>query len=64
MYQPTEVLPVQMELGECPLWDHRKNRLYWVDIMRCTLFELDWVSRAMRTWPLPALGGGLALLGG
>ncbi|RWH67375.1 SMP-30/gluconolactonase/LRE family protein [Mesorhizobium sp.] len=64
MYQPTEVLPVQMELGECPLWDHRKNRLYWVDIMRCTLFELDWISRAMRTWPLPALGGGLALLGG
>ncbi|CAN7737198.1 SMP-30/gluconolactonase/LRE family protein [Mesorhizobium amorphae] len=58
-----EVLPVQMELGECPLWDHRRNRLYWVDIIRCTLFELDWLSRAMRTWPLPALGGGLALLG-
>ncbi|MER9002659.1 SMP-30/gluconolactonase/LRE family protein [Mesorhizobium sp. M0862] len=58
-----DVPAVQMELGECPLWDHRHNRLYWVDIIRCTLFERDWASGAIRTWPLPALGGGLGLLG-
>lgn len=58
-----ESLNTQMELGECPLWDHRRNRLFWVDIIRCTLFERDWATRALRTWPLPALGGGLALLG-
>ncbi|MCP9233369.1 SMP-30/gluconolactonase/LRE family protein [Mesorhizobium sp. LMG 17147] len=58
-----DMLSTQMELGECPLWDHRHGRLYWVDIIRCTLFERDWASGALRTWPLPALGGGLGLLG-
>lgn len=57
------VLPLRMELGECPLWDHRSDRLYWVDIVRCELFELEWETRRQRRWPLPALGGGLALLG-
>jgi len=56
-------LDVQMELGECPLWDHRHNQLFWVDIIKCTLFRLDWQSREVTTWPLPALGGGLGLLG-
>jgi sugar lactone lactonase YvrE len=56
-------LDVQMELGECPLWDHRHNQLYWVDIIRCTLYRLDWVSGEVASWPLPALGGGLGLLG-
>lgn len=64
MTELVDMLPVQMELGECPLWDHRTDRLYWVDIIKCTLFERDWASGGLKTWPLPALGGGLALLGG
>lgn len=64
MTELVDMLPVQMELGECPLWDHRSDRLYWVDIIKCVLFERDWASGRLRTWPLPALGGGLALLGG
>jgi sugar lactone lactonase YvrE len=29
-------------LGEGPLWDERKSRLYWVDIKQCRLNWLDW----------------------
>lgn len=61
--QPVEELDTQMELGECPLWDHRHQKLYWVDIIKCVLFQRDWSSGSIRTWPLPSLGGGLGLLG-
>lgn len=54
---------LQMELGECPLWDHRHNRLYRVDIIKSALYRLDWASGEVSAWPLPALGGGLGLLG-
>jgi sugar lactone lactonase YvrE len=63
MAQLIDIVRVEMEIGECPLWDHRCNRLYWADILRCNLFELDWTSGALRNWPLPSLGGGLALHG-
>lgn len=56
-------LDVQMELGECPLWDHRHNHLYWVDILGLQLYRMDWASGNLTQWPLPSLGGGLALLG-
>ncbi|MFP3571246.1 SMP-30/gluconolactonase/LRE family protein, partial [Paraburkholderia sp. SIMBA_030] len=25
-------VPLTMSLGECPLWDHRHDRLHWIDI--------------------------------
>lgn len=63
MHALVKELDVQMELGECPLWDHRHDVLYWVDIIDCTLYQLDWASGEVTTWPLPALGGGLGLIG-
>lgn len=36
-------------LGECPRWDHRDNRLYWVDITGQRLHRLDWVSGSLDT---------------
>lgn len=63
MHQLVKELDVQMELGECPLWDHRHRQLYWIDIIGCVLYRMDWVTGEVMTWPLPALGGGLGLLG-
>lgn len=57
-------LRVQCELGECPVWDHRRNTLFMVDIIRCRLIGFDWASQRLSEWPLPALGGGLALAEG
>jgi sugar lactone lactonase YvrE len=55
------LLSMQAELGECPLWDPTRQCLFMVDIMRCRLIGMDWSSGAATEWPLPALGGGLAL---
>ena len=51
----------QAELGEAPLWDSARQCLFMVDIIRCRLIRMDWSSGAVTEWPLPALGGGLAL---
>lgn len=34
-------LPLQMELGEGPIWDQRSGALYWVDINNRQLHRLD-----------------------
>ncbi|WP_045857946.1 SMP-30/gluconolactonase/LRE family protein [Teredinibacter purpureus] len=34
-------LKVKAKLGECPRWDERTQRLYWVDINACQLHRLD-----------------------
>ena len=54
-------LDVQAELGEAPLWDPVRNRLYMADLIRCRLIACDWESGKLTEWPLPSLGGGLAL---
>lgn len=38
------VLTVRNELGEGPIWDHRAQRLRWVDIERSRLYGYDPVS--------------------
>lgn len=53
-------LPLQAELGEAPLWDPRTGTLWCVDIIRCRLIAHDWTGETAE-WPLPSLGGGLAL---
>lgn len=58
----TDPLRLQCELGECPLWDEGRGCLWLVDIVRCRLIRHDWsAGREPAEWPLPALGGGLAL---
>lgn len=49
------------ELGESPVWDHRADKVYWVDIRRLRLFELEPTSSALRSWPTPGLACGVAL---
>jgi sugar lactone lactonase YvrE len=58
---PELLHPTQTELGECPLWDARRNALFFVDITERRLHRLDWSTRGLTTTALPALGGALAL---
>ncbi len=40
----SSITPIEQsitELGESPLWDHRLNRLYWVDIMQGKVLWMD-----------------------
>lgn len=55
------LLPLQAELGEAPLWDPATGTLWCIDIIRCRLIAYDWEAETTTEWPMPALGGGLAL---
>jgi sugar lactone lactonase YvrE len=47
-------------LGECPLWDERAQRLWWVDILAPALKQLDPASGAVTQNPLPEAMGSFA----
>jgi len=47
-------------LGECPLWDERAQRLWWVDILAPALKQLDPASGAVKQNPLPEAMGSFA----
>jgi sugar lactone lactonase YvrE len=49
------------ELGEGPLWDVQEQRLYWIDSLGATVNRCDPDGRNVRTWPLPAHIGSMAL---
>lgn len=49
-------------LGESPLWDERAACLWWVDIRQPAIRRLDPVDDKVRTWPMPALVGSIALV--
>jgi sugar lactone lactonase YvrE len=73
MVQTTEatvVVDVDCELGEAPTWDAVGDRLLWLDIDRCRLFELTTAGLAMTalaertTAVVPAVDGGLVAVVG
>lgn len=47
-------------LGECPLWDERTQRLWWVDILAPALKQLDPASGTVKQNPLPEAMGSFA----
>jgi sugar lactone lactonase YvrE len=49
-----------MQLGECPLWHPRENRLYWIDIDGCAVHRLDPQNNMHQAWPLPSEPGAIA----
>lgn len=59
--EPTLLLAAQTELGECPVWDAKRNTLFFMDIIGKELHAHDWTSGEDRVLPLPALGGAIAL---
>ncbi|HVV68809.1 MAG TPA: SMP-30/gluconolactonase/LRE family protein [Gammaproteobacteria bacterium] len=40
-------------LGESPLWDHRENALFWVDIYGCQLHRLRVEDGSYHSWTMP-----------
>jgi len=46
----TRFLDTTYQLGECPTWDDRNNRLLWTDIQGCTIQSMDWGSREITAW--------------
>lgn len=52
-------------VGECPLFDARSNRLWWIDVRQTpAIHALDLASGDERRWPLEEDIGAIALTGG
>ncbi|WP_226782382.1 SMP-30/gluconolactonase/LRE family protein [Oceaniglobus trochenteri] len=51
-------------LGECPLWDWRRNLLFWVDVRAKALWSLDPSNGTTRCHPMPELITSVMLGGG
>jgi sugar lactone lactonase YvrE len=47
------LLPVRDELGECPIWDPRTRKLWWIDILAPCLQSYDPASGAHRRYEVP-----------
>ena len=57
------VIPAGAQLGECPVWDGREDRLYWVDIDGAAVHRFDPSTGRDEQRPLPGRPGSLALTG-
>lgn len=57
-----EVLPTGRDfVGESPLWDHARRRLFWIDVLSPALRWWDPLSRNAGRMDLPGVTAGLAL---
>ncbi|MFY1975469.1 SMP-30/gluconolactonase/LRE family protein [Achromobacter dolens] len=52
---------VLSQLGECPIWCDRSNRILWTDIPGKALFVYEPISGSVRSWNLPESVGSFAL---
>ncbi|MFY3307971.1 SMP-30/gluconolactonase/LRE family protein [Achromobacter ruhlandii] len=59
MLEPT--VDVLNQLGECPIWCDRTNRLFWTDIPGKAMFVYEPESGAVRRWDVPESVGSFAL---
>ncbi len=48
-------------LGEGPLWDHRQNALFWIDISRPAVFRQGLKNGQTGYWPMPSAVGAIGL---
>ena len=54
-------IPPATTVGECPVWDDRTGRLWWVDIQKPALHRSDPATGHTETWMMPAPVGSLGL---
>ncbi|MEH2535185.1 L-arabinonolactonase [Bradyrhizobium sp. AZCC 1588] len=57
----TRIGATKDQLGESPVWDERRQRLYWIDALAGLIRTLDPVTRAAEQFSLPAPIGSIAL---
>jgi len=55
------VIDARATVGEGPVWDHRSQRLYWVDIEGCRLHILDPATGEDRSIPVGQMVGAAVL---
>lgn len=51
--QLINTLEVSNELGEGIIWDHHRQRAWWVDILQHKLYRYDPVSESLEQWDTP-----------
>lgn len=56
-----DIVAVEDQLGESPIWDGRVGKLFWIDILGERLGSLDVASRQWDTWPTRRRFGSIAL---
>jgi sugar lactone lactonase YvrE len=49
--------------GECPIWDHRRQVLWWVDMRKPALHAFDPAAGENREWAMPSWVGAIAVVG-
>jgi sugar lactone lactonase YvrE len=57
------VLPTRSRLGEGPLWDHERQRLFWLDIYNYWVHELDAQTGSTRIFDVGDVVGCIGLAG-
>ena len=55
------ILPVRMQLGECPLWHAQEAALYWIDIDGCAVHRFDPENGDHHAWAMPSEPGCIAI---
>lgn len=55
------VFAARASLGECPVWDERRQALHFADIHAPALFRFDPASGVLERWDMPAKLGSFAL---
>lgn len=48
-------------LGECPIWDDRRRRLFWIDSLEKRIWSAAGDGSQVSSWALPCVIGSLAL---
>jgi L-arabinonolactonase len=59
----TRIGTTKDQLGESPVWDERRQRLYWIDALAGLIHALNPVTGATEQFSVPAPIGSLALRG-
>ncbi len=58
---PDPVLDIRAKLGECPVWDHREDVLYWIDIDSLAVHRYDPATATNTTRHIDGRPGSIAL---
>lgn len=48
-------------LGECPIWDAREQKVYWIDGVKAEVHQLDPVTKKHQQWQMPDKVGSIVL---
>lgn len=58
------ILPLRMQLGECPIWHANESALYWIDIDGRAVHRFQPRDETHRHWDMPSEPGCIAFHGG